>query len=33
MTISGKELMENGLTVEIGNKPGAAVIAYKRVNR
>ena len=33
MTISGKELMENGLTVEIGDKPGAAVIAYKRVNR
>jgi alpha-galactosidase len=32
-TISGKELMKNGLTVQIKDKPGAAVITYKRVNR
>ena len=28
--ISGKHLMEKGLTVEIKNKPGAALIAYQR---
>ncbi|MDO8303527.1 MAG: alpha-galactosidase, partial [Sedimentisphaerales bacterium] len=28
-TISGRELMEKGLTVEIKDKPGAAVISYK----
>jgi alpha-galactosidase len=28
--IGGKELMEQGLTVEIKNKPGAVVLAYKR---
>jgi alpha-galactosidase len=33
MTISSKELMENGLTVKIKDKPGAAVIAYERVKR
>ncbi|MEI6973014.1 MAG: GH36 C-terminal domain-containing protein, partial [bacterium] len=26
----GKDLMEKGLTVEIKDKPGAAVIVYKR---
>ena len=29
--ISGKELREKGLTVEIQNKPGAAMIIYKRI--
>ncbi len=29
--VSGKELMEKGLTVEIKDKPGAAVIVYRRV--
>ena len=29
--LSGKSLMENGLAVEIANKPGAVVITYKRV--
>jgi alpha-galactosidase len=29
MTISGKELMGKGLTVEIRDKPGAAVITYQ----
>ncbi|MCJ7738105.1 MAG: GH36 C-terminal domain-containing protein, partial [Anaerolineae bacterium] len=29
--ISGKDLMENGLAVEITDKPGAAVILYQRV--
>ena len=28
--VSGKDLMEKGLTVEIADKPGAAVIVYKR---
>ena len=28
--VSGKDLMEKGLTVEIKHKPGAAVIVYKR---
>ena len=28
--ISGKHLMEKGLTVDIKNKPGAALIAYQR---
>jgi alpha-galactosidase len=28
--VSGKDLMEKGLTVEINNKPGAAVIVYRR---
>jgi alpha-galactosidase len=27
---SGKDLMENGLIIEIKNRPGAALIAYKR---
>jgi alpha-galactosidase len=30
MKLSGAELMEKGLTVEIKDKPGAAVIVYKR---
>jgi alpha-galactosidase len=30
--ISGKELMEKGLTKEIKDKPGAAVITYQRLN-
>ena len=30
LKITGKELMEKGLTVEIKDKPGAAVIAYKQ---
>ncbi len=30
-TISGKELMEAGLAVKIGDQPGAALINYKRV--
>jgi alpha-galactosidase len=29
--ISGKDLLEKGLTVEIKNKPGAAVITYKKL--
>ena len=29
--ISGKELMEKGLKVEINGKPGTAVITYKRI--
>jgi alpha-galactosidase len=29
--VTGKELMETGLTVDIQDKPGAAVIIYKRV--
>jgi alpha-galactosidase len=29
--VSGKELVEKGLTVEITDKPGAAVIVYRRV--
>jgi alpha-galactosidase len=28
--VSGKELMENGLAVEIKDKPGAAVISYRK---
>ena len=28
--MSGKDLMEKGLTVEIKDKPGAALITYKR---
>jgi alpha-galactosidase len=28
---SGKELMEQGLKIEIKDKPGAAVIVYRRV--
>jgi alpha-galactosidase len=28
--ISGRDLMEKGLTVEIKNKPGAALITYKQ---
>jgi alpha-galactosidase len=31
MKVSGKSLMEDGLAVEIKNKPGAAVIRYKKV--
>jgi alpha-galactosidase len=30
MTVSGQDLMEKGLTVEIKDKPGAAVIAYRQ---
>ena len=30
---SGKDLMEKGLTVEIPDKPGAAVIVYRRVQQ
>ncbi|MFC1462506.1 GH36 C-terminal domain-containing protein [Verrucomicrobiota bacterium] len=30
---TGRDLMENGLTVEIKDKPGAAVIAYQRAKR
>ncbi|MEI6972582.1 MAG: GH36 C-terminal domain-containing protein, partial [bacterium] len=29
--ITGKELMEKGLTVEIKDKPGAAVMVYQKV--
>ena len=29
--VSGKELMEQGLKVEINDKPGAAVIVYRRI--
>jgi hypothetical protein len=29
--VSGKELMEQGLKIEIKDKPGAAVIVYRRV--
>jgi hypothetical protein len=29
--VSGKDLMEKGLVVELKSKPGAAVIAYKRL--
>ena len=29
--VSGRELMEQGITVEIQDKPGAAVIVYKRI--
>jgi alpha-galactosidase len=29
--VSGKELMQQGLVVEIGSKPGATVILYKKV--
>ena len=29
-TMSGKELMETGLTVEIKTQPGSAVILYKK---
>jgi alpha-galactosidase len=29
--VSGKDLMEKGLVVEIKSKPGAAVIAYRRI--
>jgi hypothetical protein len=29
--VFGRELMENGLTVEIKEKPGAAIIMYKKV--
>lgn len=29
--VSGKDLMEKGLTIEIKDKPGAAVITYKRL--
>ena len=29
--LSGRELMEHGLTVEIKDKPGAAIITYQRV--
>jgi hypothetical protein len=28
--VCGKDLMEKGLTVEIADKPGAAVIVYRR---
>jgi hypothetical protein len=28
--VSGKDLMEKGLPVEIQDKPGAAVIVYKK---
>ncbi|MCL5096869.1 MAG: alpha-galactosidase [Candidatus Omnitrophica bacterium] len=31
--VSGSELMEKGLRVEIKGKPGSAIIAYKRVTR
>jgi hypothetical protein len=30
--VSGKALMENGLVVEVKEKPGAAVIIYKKTN-
>lgn len=30
ISISGNELMETGLTVEIRDKPGAAVIAHEQ---
>ena len=30
--VSGKDLMDKGLVVEIEAKPGAAVIAYKHLN-
>ena len=29
--VSGKELIEQGLTVELKDKPGAAVIVYRRL--
>jgi hypothetical protein len=29
--MSGKDLMEQGLTVDIKDKPGSAVILYKRL--
>ena len=31
--VSGKELIEQGLTVELKDKPGAAVIIYRRLKR
>lgn len=31
MTVSGKELMEKGLTVEIKEKPGSAVVTYQHL--
>jgi alpha-galactosidase len=31
--VSGKELMETGLTVEIKDKPGAAVVLYRQATR
>jgi alpha-galactosidase len=31
--VLGKDLMEKGLTVEVKDKPGAAVIVYRRVQR
>ncbi|HEV2355015.1 MAG TPA: alpha-galactosidase, partial [Puia sp.] len=31
--ISGRELMERGLTIQINEKPGAAVITYHRITR
>jgi alpha-galactosidase len=30
--ISGKSLMEDGLAVEIKDKPGAAILTYKKAN-
>ncbi len=32
VTLSGRDLMEKGYTVEIRDKPGAAVLSYKRMN-
>ena len=29
---SGKDLMKNGLTVELKEKPGAAVVVYKKMD-
>ena len=31
--VSGKDLMEKGLTVEIKDQPGAAVIVYRRAQQ
>jgi hypothetical protein len=30
-TVTGKDLMENGLHVGVAGEPGAAIILYKRV--
>jgi hypothetical protein len=29
--LSGRDVLENGLTVEIEDKPGAVVLVYKKV--
>jgi len=31
LQMSGRELMEKGLAVEIGGRPGAAVVTYRKI--